>query len=80
MNERAQIVRENENVNTVEKFTSTSIIAAQKNGLSVYVIFFFSFYLPLWPWMVNSPLLPRNYWRRGVNFRGRGKISLDKIC
>lgn len=46
MNERAQIVRENENVNTVKKFTSTSIIATQKNGLCVYVIFF-SFYLPL---------------------------------
>lgn len=33
MNERVQIVRENENINIVEKFISTSIIVAQKNGL-----------------------------------------------
>lgn len=45
MNERAQIVRENENINIVEKFTSTSIIATQKNGLCLHHVF----YLPLWP-------------------------------
>lgn len=43
MNERVQIVRENENINTVEKFTSTSIIIAQKNGVCVRR----AFYLPL---------------------------------
>lgn len=39
MNERAQIVRENENINIVEKFTSTSIIATQKNGLCLHRVF-----------------------------------------
>lgn len=39
MNERAQIVRENENINIVEKFRSTSIIAAQKNGLCLHRVF-----------------------------------------
>jgi len=45
MNERAQIVRENENINIVEKFTSTSIIATQKNSLCLHRVF----YLLLWP-------------------------------
>lgn len=45
MNERAQIVRENENINIVEKFRSTSIIATQKNGLCLHHVF----YLLLWP-------------------------------
>lgn len=40
MNERVQIVRENENINTVEKFTSTSIIIAQKNGVCVRRAFY----------------------------------------
>jgi len=44
MNERAQIVRENENINIVEKFTSASIIVTQKNGLYLYRVF----YLLLW--------------------------------
>lgn len=45
MNERVQIVRENENINIIEKFISTSIIAAQKNGLCLHRVF----YLLLWP-------------------------------
>lgn len=44
MNERAQIVCENENINIVEKFRSTSIIATQKNGLCLHRVF-----LLLWP-------------------------------
>ena len=35
-----QIVRENENINIAEKFTSASIIATQKNGLYLYRVFF----------------------------------------
>lgn len=58
MNERVQIVRENENINIVEKFISTSIIFAQKNGLCFTVVFFIYYYS--W-WMVNSLLLPRNH-------------------
>jgi len=54
-----QIVRENENINIAEKFTSASIIATQKNGLYLYRVFFFTYYYGRW--MVNSPLLPRNY-------------------
>lgn len=39
MNERVEIVRENENINIVEKFTSTSIIIEQKNGVCVCRVF-----------------------------------------
>lgn len=76
MNERAQIVRENENVNTVEKFTSTSIIAAQKNGLSLFTLFFFPLFICHYGhgWSIRLLLL-RNYWRRTINFRAEPEKS-----
>lgn len=62
MNERAQIVRENENINTVEKFTLTSIIVAQKNGLCLRR--FLSGHYTTGAWSIRG-YCPRNYWQRG---------------
>lgn len=62
MNERAQIVRENENINTVEKFTLTSIIVAQKNGLCLRR--FLSGHYTTGAWSIRR-YCSRNYWERG---------------